>query len=344
MSNALERQGIIMESRAELLEKYLKTICKCYSSGVFFPLFRFLADDCAFESQWVLTPNVGKESISKYLDAKGKLMRTHGCCPTCEIVQLVGNVCALDNAGIHLNGMETEFGSYASLYNAGKLVVLMEQDLDYETNGVIIDIRLNDDGMISRINLRMPELFKYTPFAGPFEIDGEYIPTDSMMESDIKSLLEESEYEFEYIDSYIDKYQGKYSGNLSEKALRLAIRGGCKTYVEEYADYFDLNDGDGYSSYLYETDDEEMQKILMDHGAESTWDEKPSEGQKLLMKYLAMAKTSLLESLIIVAMLSTEESLKEMLEYIAKNHPLNPTQLYTVASEIAERMNSEPKD
>lgn len=38
-------------------------------------------------------------------------------------------------------------------------------------------------------------------------------------------------------------------------------------YVEEHADDFDLNDTDGYSSYIYEAEDDEIVEILMNHGA-----------------------------------------------------------------------------
>lgn len=34
-----------------------------------------------------------------------------------------------------------------------------------------------------------------------------------------------------------------------------------------------MNDEDGYSTYLYETDDPEMQEILMDYGAFKSWDD-----------------------------------------------------------------------
>ena len=47
----------------EILRQYLETLCKCYSTGRFENLYPLLADDCVFESQWVLTPNVGKPAI-----------------------------------------------------------------------------------------------------------------------------------------------------------------------------------------------------------------------------------------------------------------------------------------
>lgn len=115
----------------------------------------------------------------------------------------------------------------------------------------------------------MPELFNFKHFDGPFEIEGEDKEDldDNTIEAEIKRMIDESEEDFSELDDYISSHEDSYSGDLADFAFRAAIQSGNTEYVDQHADDFDLNDGDGYSTFLYETDDEEMQNILMNHGA-----------------------------------------------------------------------------
>ena len=88
-------------SKNEILKGHLETLCKCYSTGRFDNLFPLLADDCVFESQWVLTPNTGKAAVVDYFLGKGATLRKNDCCPTCTIVELVGNLNTIKNAEVH---------------------------------------------------------------------------------------------------------------------------------------------------------------------------------------------------------------------------------------------------
>lgn len=259
--------------KKEILKGYLETLCKCYSSGRFENLFPLLADDCVFESQWVLTPNTGKAAVVDYFIGKGATLRKNNCCPTCTIVEFVGSLNTIKNAEVHLNGGETQRASFGLLYPEGKLAMLMCQTLKDVTNGVIVDLQLDENDCISRIDLCMPELFNFKHFAGPFEIEGEEDLDDQTIEAEIKRMLDEAEDDFSELDDFISSYEDSYSGDIADFAFRAAIQSGKTEYVDEHADDFDLNDGDGYSTYLYETDDEEMQEILMNHGAFKSWDD-----------------------------------------------------------------------
>ena len=95
----------------------------------------------------------------------------------------------------------------------------------------------------------------------------EKIPGNEEMEAHIRELLSGDPEKFDEIEKYISAVEAYYCGNLSNFAFREAIRSGASNYVEAHAGNFDLNDTDGYSSYLYETDDSDMQEILMNHGA-----------------------------------------------------------------------------
>ena len=142
---------------------HLRTLCDCYSTGDFAPLFFFLSDDVVLESQWVMQPNVGRKAVEDYFTGKGKTLKKHNCCPECRIVRLVGNLNSVES-DVSVNGKEPEHAKVGLLYSDGKLCMYMSQTLNGETNGVIVDVTMDDRNMISRIDLCMPELFRFEPY------------------------------------------------------------------------------------------------------------------------------------------------------------------------------------
>lgn len=127
-------------------------------------------------------------------------------------------------------------------------------------------IRFDENGRICSIYISNDDRIKY-------QIDRpEDCPTDSEIEQRIAELFNGYEDDSEIV-AYIAEYESMYSGDIYDFAFREAIRQGVAEYIEEYAENFDLNDGDGYSTYLHETDDEEIQDLLMDLGAFRSWDE-----------------------------------------------------------------------
>ncbi len=159
-------------SKNDVLKKYLRVLCKCYSVGRFERLFPLLSEECVFESQWVLTPNEGKDAVVEYFTNKGTALQRSNSCPECIIVELVGNLNPIEDAELYVNGSVTQRGSFGLFYPDGKLAMLMSQQQKGGMFSVLVDLQLDEQDMISRIDLCMPELFRYKYFDGPFEVEG----------------------------------------------------------------------------------------------------------------------------------------------------------------------------
>lgn len=147
-----------------LLFKILCVVEKSYASGDFEELFHYLAEDCIFESQWVLEPNVGYDATVKYLRGKGETLKRTQDFPHGDIVELVGNMNPIKKAKVSVNGEVPTNASVGLFYEPGKLCLLLEQELETEIVSLLIDVQLNDEDKIARIDLCMPELFKYRDF------------------------------------------------------------------------------------------------------------------------------------------------------------------------------------
>lgn len=145
----------------EMLYPVLSALRTGYETGDFSSLFPFLASDCVMESMWVLTPNTGYDAVVEYLTGKGRTLARNGCFPCCTFVELVGSLNPVRSASLSLNGGAPSRGSVGLAYKDGKLCLYMSQTLNGETHGVIVDVRLDADGMVKRIDLCMPELFNF---------------------------------------------------------------------------------------------------------------------------------------------------------------------------------------
>lgn len=146
----------------DLLLKYLQIIGSCYATGDFEPLFPYLADDCVWESQWRLTPETGKETVINYFNKKGTILKETGSFPKWMVVEFIDNMNPI-NSNI-VRGSKSEHASVALFYEAGKLALFMSQDLDDRKNAMIIDLTIDDQNLIKRIDLCMPELFKFEKY------------------------------------------------------------------------------------------------------------------------------------------------------------------------------------
>ncbi len=147
-------------SKNPILEKHLSVLAKCYSGGCFDELFPLLADDCVFETQWRLNPDVGKRAVIAYFTGKGQTMRDYNACPVCDLISFVGYSNPIRNADITFESGKYH-GTFVLMYEPDKLALRMRQTLDSQTNCVIVDLTLNEQNQISRIDLCMPELFRY---------------------------------------------------------------------------------------------------------------------------------------------------------------------------------------
>ena len=152
-----------MEENSRLYD-VLSVLEDGYTTGSFEGLFPFLAQDCVMESQWVLTPNTGYEAVTAYFSGKGNTLAKSGNFPHCSIVELLGNCDLVKSASVSLNGGKPDVAALGLMYTPGKLCLEMRQTIDDKENAVIVDVTLNESGLVKRIDLCMPELFKYRGF------------------------------------------------------------------------------------------------------------------------------------------------------------------------------------
>ena len=156
----------------ELALKYLTLIGSCYATGDFEPLFPYLTNDCVWESQWRLTPETGKEEVMKYFRKKGEILQETKSFPKWMIVQFIDNMNPVHGASVKVGKEDRKTASFGLLYTPGELALFMSQDLDDYSTAMIGMITVKDD-LISRIDLCMPELFKFEKYE--FEDDTEKI-------------------------------------------------------------------------------------------------------------------------------------------------------------------------
>ena len=143
------------------LYNVLRILDDAYRGGDFTEFVTLLAEDCVYESMWVLEPLCGREAVTNHLLGKGKSIQQSGAYPRCWIEEFVGNMNPIPNVDISLNG-EKKYGTVALAYESGKFCLILEQELDDKTNKVLIDLKLTEDGKVSRMDLCMPELFNTT--------------------------------------------------------------------------------------------------------------------------------------------------------------------------------------
>ena len=136
--------------------------------------------------------------------------------------------------------------------------------LSYDRKHIFSDIiffEFTQEGKIKRIYISKGNGYKYV------------FPIDKEIEAHIAELMESAEDDDSEVIEYIGEQKDNYSGDIADFAFREAIRQGIISYIENHAEEFDLNDGDGYSTYLYETDDEAVQDVLIDCGAFRSWED-----------------------------------------------------------------------
>ena len=147
-------------SKNGVLEKHLSVLAKGYTIGLFDELFPLLAEDCVFETQWRMEPEAGKAAVIAYFTAKGRTLRDMACCPEADLIQFVGDANPIRNADMLFNG-EPHHGTFVMMYEPNKLALRLRQRLNGQVNHAIVDLTLNEQDQIRRIDLCMPELFRY---------------------------------------------------------------------------------------------------------------------------------------------------------------------------------------
>ena len=92
------------------------------------------------------------------------------------------------------------------------------------------------------------------------------------IEAYIISVLSRSTGDISELSNYMDEHSDEYPDDIEEFAFRAAVRLGNFEYVSERIGDIELNDCGDCSSYLDETENEDMQDLLMEHGAYRSWD------------------------------------------------------------------------
>lgn len=145
----------------EQLSRVFEAMRKGYETGDFSEFFLFLSDDCVYESHWVLTPMVGKEKIVYHLTGKGEALIESGSFCDCTLVELIGNVNTVPCEKVNVNGKPAGPGRVGIHYTHGKYCLLIEQEVNGEHIEILIDLRLNDEGKVARIDLCDPVFFAF---------------------------------------------------------------------------------------------------------------------------------------------------------------------------------------
>lgn len=213
-----------------ILQKYLQLIATGYSTGYFELLFEHLSDDCVWESQWRIDPESGKEAVESYFRNKGRLLMESKSYPECQIIQLVGNFKTVSDAKLHVNETPVQ-GSFGLWYEDGKYCLLMTQNLEGKISQAIVDLTLDENDLISRIDLCIPDLFKFEKIDTNLSRDLAF--RNSIRRGDL-TYVEKHAKDFELND------EGEYSTYLNESKERemqdLLMSLGAFRSWEEYGD------------------------------------------------------------------------------------------------------------
>lgn len=121
-------------------------------------------DDCEWYSEFSEKKYFGKEEIIKYYNEKFDNIEKSDSTMDFELCQLKGNFKDMHINKLHVNGEVVENAHVKMLQEDGKLVLLVEQTLRGETNGLLIDVDFSENGLFKKINLYSPYKFKFETY------------------------------------------------------------------------------------------------------------------------------------------------------------------------------------
>lgn len=144
----------------DLYEKYLTVIANCYINKNFEELYPLLAEDIVWESNWVLEPRKGYDTVVSYYKNKQEQLanstwRTYHC-----LVETLDPFKNPNKSTRDANGNRVML-----FHDTGLLLDYCLQVSDTgEKSDMIIQIKINDDNKISRIDMCIPTLFNYKKY------------------------------------------------------------------------------------------------------------------------------------------------------------------------------------
>jgi ketosteroid isomerase-like protein len=142
---------------------YLNKLGIAYRSGDFTGIYPFLSDDCVWESQWVPEPRTGKDPVIEYFENKSRALMGSDSLVDYSVVQLIGNLNTSGSQDLVAGG-EKRRGSFGLFYEDRKLCLFLRQKVNGETNVMIIHPKFDKNGKFKRLDVCMPELFRFEPY------------------------------------------------------------------------------------------------------------------------------------------------------------------------------------
>ena len=140
----------------------LKEVGRGYETGDFSGLYPYLRKGCVMTSCWVLTCLLGSGAIVNYYDRKGEELRRRNCLARTTVVELVDDKTRADQDEISAGREAADGGRVGIRYEPGKYCLLMEQTISGVDISILVDVQLDEEGMVRRIHLCDPAMFHLT--------------------------------------------------------------------------------------------------------------------------------------------------------------------------------------
>ena len=139
-----------------LLEERLTLLANCFIKCDFNDLFPYLAKDVVWESNWVMQPRVGYDVVVNYYKTKAKQFKTSSWHTYHTLVKTLEP---------KLSGLNSKNGRVMLYHEKDILLDYVKQISDKgEISYSIIELKLNEEGLITRIDMCMPELFSFEKY------------------------------------------------------------------------------------------------------------------------------------------------------------------------------------
>ena len=142
--------------------KVLKEVGRGYETGDFSGLYPYLRKDCVLTSCWVLTCLLGSGAIVNYYNGKGEELRRRDCLARTTVVELLDDKTRADRDEISAGREAVDGGRAGIQYEPGKYCLLMEQTISGVDISILVDVQLDEEGMVRRIHLCDPAMFHLT--------------------------------------------------------------------------------------------------------------------------------------------------------------------------------------
>lgn len=142
--------------------KVLREMGRGYETGDFSGFYPFLRKGCVMTSCWVLTCLLGSGAIVNYYDRKGEELRRRDCLAHTTVVELADDKTRAAWDGISSGREAADGGRAGTQYEPGKYCLLMEQTVSGVEISILVDVKLDKEGMVRRIHLCDPAMFHFT--------------------------------------------------------------------------------------------------------------------------------------------------------------------------------------